>query len=71
MKKNVEIEEDFLEHLLNCLANQKFIPLPNKQSKPEKGMQEVIDKAWNKGMSMVSYNTNTQIDKGEEIFNVR
>ena len=25
MSKTIKIEEDFYEHLLNCLANQKFI----------------------------------------------
>jgi hypothetical protein len=40
----IVISEDSFEHLLNCLDNQKFIPLPEQQSEFEKTeMQAYID----------------------------
>jgi len=60
--KHLIIEADFLEHLLNCLANQKYMPIDNL-SKAEKEKQEIIDKAWQKGMDIVI----NSINKNEEI----
>lgn len=64
MKKKITIDRDFFEHLLNCLANQKFIG-----EKPPCGdalamgktayqkiqirNQKIIDKAWKKGMDLL------------------
>ena len=63
-KKMIEIEEDFFEHLLNCLANQKFIgeapPNGDAMAMGQESYEElhecnqaIIDKAWNKGMSLL------------------
>lgn len=64
-KKMISIEKNFLEHLLNCLANQKFIneTPPNGDAlamgkkayeKVQVDNQAIIDKAWKDGMSMLS-----------------
>ena len=60
----ITIDRDFFEHLLNCLANQKFINEPpnadgiamgEKLCKEEKKLnQETIDKTWNKGMFILN-----------------
>ena len=41
----ITIDVNFLEHLLNCLDNQKFLPLPEQQVGYELENQEVIDLA--------------------------
>lgn len=42
---------DEIEHLLNCLANQKFMPVPEGEVEtPIPGAQEIIDKAWGEAM---------------------
>lgn len=58
--KKIQIDRDFFEHLLACLANQKFINSVNADGlmdgnykKVQKRNQEVIDKAWKKGMDML------------------
>jgi len=43
-EKTIEIDENFFEHLLNCMDNQKFMPV-NNLSQAEKETQEIIDKA--------------------------
>ena len=45
MNKPMIITKDFLEHLLNCLANQKY--------NPPADAQEAIDKAYHMGMRML------------------
>ncbi len=41
---NIIISEDCFEHLLNCLDNQKFMSLPDVQSKRTiENMQDPID----------------------------
>lgn len=56
-KRNPEyitIDAGFLEHLLNCLANQKYIPAPTSDlGEIESENQAVIDRAWCKGMDML------------------
>lgn len=44
------INPKFFEHLLNCLANQKYVD--NFQDKEK--AQEIIDKAWNEGMKILT-----------------
>ena len=62
MKKTITIDEDFFEHLLNCLANQKYINEINADAltcdykKIQKENQEIIDRAWNDGMKMLMDN---------------
>lgn len=46
----VLVDSDELEHLLNCMDNQKFIHEQNKNTQKE--WQEIIDKA-NKKMRQV------------------
>ncbi len=64
MSKTIKIDTDFFEHLLNCLANQKFIgeAPPNGDAlamgqeayeELHESNQEIIDKAWNKGMAIL------------------
>lgn len=43
--KTITVDIDYFEHLLNCLANQKY--------NPTKQDQKVIDIAWNNGMNML------------------
>jgi len=45
MNKPMIISKDFFEHLLNCLANQKFNPPADDQ--------EAIDKAYHMGMKLL------------------
>ena len=42
----ISVNANDLEHLLNCMANQKFLPMTNEQSDAEKASQEIIDKAY-------------------------
>lgn len=60
MKDTVEITSEnericvdptFFEHLLNCLANQKYIR--EQLPKTRKEWQAEIDKTWNKGMEIL------------------
>ena len=64
-KKMIEMEEEFFEHLLHCMANQKFIgeAPPNGDAlemgqesyeELQEGNQAIIDKAWNKGMTILN-----------------
>lgn len=64
-KEMITIEKDFLEHLLSCLANQKFISerpqngdamsLPIEDYKSiQKRNQDIIDAAYEKGMDLLS-----------------
>jgi len=57
-KKNdntITIDRDYFEHLLNCLANQKFLYIPDsKMSDREKAMQSKIDDAHTKGRELLS-----------------
>lgn len=58
MNSKITIDVGDFEHLLNCLANQKFI---NEQTpEVQKEWQEVIDAAWNKGMKELSDHRNSQ-----------
>ncbi len=62
--KTITIDIDFFEHLLNCLANQKFIgekppcgdAMAMKKTaylKTQKKNQKIIDIAWNRGMNLL------------------
>lgn len=48
----IEIPTSFFEHLLNCLANQKFIDELDDPSR--KVNQKIIDDAWNDGMAILN-----------------
>ena len=52
MQDKVELEVGYFSHLLNCLANQKYL-LEMPPADRING-QMVIDEAWNKGMAMIS-----------------
>lgn len=54
------LPRDFFEHLLNCLANQRFIAEDEindcggpQGAETRRAMQAVIDEAWAKGMDML------------------
>ena len=47
-KEYITIDAGFLEHLLNCLANQKGTALNVKSDD-----QDYMDKAWSEGMDML------------------
>ncbi len=64
MAKMIEIPEPFFEHLLNCLANQKYVgePPPNADAvamgqeaydELQTSSQSVIDDAWRDGMDIL------------------
>lgn len=50
---DVIISKGDFDHLLNCLANQKWIPLPEKQSGVEIECQKAIDECWVGGMEVL------------------
>ena len=69
---NVVISQDSFEHILNCLANQKYIgELPQNGDSLSEGMheyykvqqenQQAIDNCWRQGMDLLCSNI-----KGEE-----
>lgn len=64
-KKQITIDIDFFEHLLNCLANQKFIRYSENMVGEDKANQEVIDKTWNTGMCILN---DKSIPKDDEKF---
>jgi len=77
IKEMISIDVDFFEHLLNCLANQKFIGEPppcgdamalgkNKYNAIQKENQRIIDEAWNKGMEILNKYSKTVRNKGGE-----
>ncbi|HJT55890.1 MAG TPA: hypothetical protein VJ761_05310 [Ktedonobacteraceae bacterium] len=58
----ITLARDYFEHLLNCLANQKFIHDVNADGledgidevkKTQAEMQRVIDQAWREGMDLL------------------
>ncbi|KKM02942.1 hypothetical protein LCGC14_1779400 [marine sediment metagenome] len=53
--QTITIPFDFFEHLLNCLANQKYIHLDHLPNGVEEINQEIIDLAWSDGMAMRQY----------------
>lgn len=50
--KKIKVSKDLFEHILNCMANQKFI----HEQKPgvQKEWQQAIDDAWNDGMKLLN-----------------
>lgn len=65
VEPKITLDKGYFEHLLNCLANQKFIgEAPpcgdamamdkNDYLNIQRENQEIIDKAWNKGMFILS-----------------
>lgn len=62
MNKTITLDRDEYEHLLNCLANQKFIHEVNadglsegeeKVKQMQSEAQQAIDTAWRKGMDLL------------------
>jgi len=47
----MQIEREFFEHILNCLANQKFIHELSPEMRSE--VQASIDRVWLTGMDML------------------
>ena len=54
----IMVDENDFEHLLNCLANQKYISEQLDETKKE--WQEIIDTAWDKGMQELSKHRHTK-----------
>lgn len=58
-QKTITVNRDFFEHLLNCLANQKYIRDINADALEcdyksiQKENQAHIDKAWRDGMDLL------------------
>lgn len=50
--KLIIIDVDFFEHLLNCLANQKYIDFDEEKLSEN---QKAIDKAYRKGREMINH----------------
>lgn len=65
MSKVISVDVGLFEHLLNCLANQKFID--EQLPKPRKEWQAKIDEAWNKGMTLLSEFRKKPRSKGVEM----
>ena len=58
-KSTITIDEDFFEHLLNCMANQKYWPTLEQTkyvSEREKEHQSVIDEAYQKARYLWVHN---------------
>lgn len=64
-QETIEVRTDFFEHLLNCLANQKYIgeAPPNGDAlamgeetfnELQDANQQTIDDAWNDGMAILA-----------------
>jgi len=51
-QKEIVLDKNFFEHLLNCMANQRFIASLSEEEKEVN--QSIIDKAWNKGMFILN-----------------
>jgi hypothetical protein len=65
VSNTVTIDRDYFEHLLNCLANQKFLHIPDSQmTDREKEMQQAIDDAHHKGRELLT--NSLQEDMQEE-----
>ena len=60
MKPKITVDRNFFEHLLNCLANQKFIHEINADAlecdykKVQKENQQAIDKAYRQGRDLLA-----------------
>ncbi len=55
--KTIVVEIDFFEHLLACMANQKYLPTlgaSNHMSEREKEHQKIIDTAYRKAIELLS-----------------
>lgn len=46
----ITIDEDFFEHLLNCMCNQKYIHEQSEETQKE--WQEIIDTAYHKARGL-------------------
>lgn len=66
MNKTITIDREFLDHLLNCLATQKFLYDVNadglsegeeKVKQMQSEAQQAIDTAWREGMDMLYKHT--------------
>jgi len=58
----ITLEEDFFEHLLDCMCNQKYLPTlgaSDLASEREKQDQAVIDAAYHKAMELLIDNSTT------------
>jgi len=55
----ITISKSYFEHLLNCLANQKYIEELSPDMQKEN--QQYIDKAWRQGMFIHGLKTTTEI----------
>lgn len=59
MGRMIQIDSDKFEHLLNCMCNQKYLHgYPADMTENAAHLQEIIDKAWNDGMTLLSENNN-------------
>lgn len=61
----ITIDRDYFEHLLNCLANQKFlyVTMPDR----EKTMQRLIDDAHAKGRELLTNSLQEDMREGEKV----
>jgi hypothetical protein len=69
MSKTITIDEDFFEHLLGCMANQKSLPTmaaSDLATEREKRDQDIIDTAYQKSWKLLVDNS-TADEKLEDI----
>lgn len=55
MSKTITVDEKFFEHLLDCMANQKYLPTLSASelsSEREKRDQAIIDAAYQKAREL-------------------
>ena len=51
--KQILIDADKFDHLLNCMCNQKYIHEQSPETQTE--WQEIIDKAYHEARGLLSY----------------
>lgn len=52
---NVVISTDSFSHIMNCLVNQKFMSVPEKQGVHQDEIQRIIDDVWRQCMDLLSF----------------
>ena len=48
----MEVDQDFFEHLLNCMANQKYIGEQSMDT--QRVWQRIMDETWSEGMQLLT-----------------
>lgn len=66
---NVVISKDSFMHMLNCMGEQKYLPIPGYQFGSQLETQKVISKAWRDGMNLLHYRIKSNLVNGDTFNN--